>query len=471
MQSPTTAHLSTVGASWELEIQRMRHDSLLMRSAWELEQTDSNEIPSMEYDAEEHVYDSSPSREPSPWELPSTASLPRDAACIAGRYGRPVSMRFAALQPQQRRRGTPANGDANRLDAEQAAALVARLNHSESTAAEMCCHTLGRPTNVKLRVASLALAFSNFAAFWHLLYFAVNTPTLSPTLVVLTSIWGLLITPIAIYTFFLWTKQTTPAPAQNAFGLKVTWQRDWFVEWKYRLILMLLLTNVVFQQALTTFVIQSSGTFITTVVRDAFAGENTFTAALIPTVLVTSLVGIVVDLRNFYFHTLIIKHDGFDETTRRHRPIVGAVLFVAIDAVMLALALAVFVVRVSTGTGVVMALTLISAAYSILYAIQACTAKHLEMEWHIFAQHLPLQHLFVLTTCGAILFDQLLVSNLETTFTQLIVDLAPTHRFVVASALALSIGNVVAMMLAVNLHSGVQILLEEFVFRTMMAKA
>ena len=183
----------------------------------------------------------------------------------------------------------------------------------------------------------------------------------------------------------------------------------------------------------------------------------------------------------------------------------GSALLVVIDIVMMLQAVAVFSVRVSSGAGGAVLLTVISTVYSALYSIQACTGTRLEMEWHVFAQHLPLQHLFILTTCGAILFDQcvvavtqhegssagkhplrlmqlthsltpflpppppphthfrLLVSNLDTTFTALIVNLSTFNRAVVISALCFGFCTVVAMMLAVNLHSGVQRMLEEFV--------
>ena len=174
----------------------------------------------------------------------------------------------------------------------------------------------------------------------------------------------------------------------------------------------------------------------------------------------------------------------------------GSALLVVIDIVMMLQAVAVFSVRVSSGAGGAVLLAVISTVYSALYSIQACTGTRLEMEWHVFAQHLPLQHLFILTTCGAILFDQcvaavtqregssagkhplllmqlahspppppfrLLVSNLDTTFTALIVNLSTFNMAFVISALCFGFCTVVAMMLAVNLHSGVQRMLEEFV--------
>ena len=228
---------------------------------------------------------------------PSNTSSPRSSP--------PPSQRRAGFSFSERRSSNNATTTDQLLsEAAERDMKMRRFNGLRVLA--QACGVLTRPTNSKLRATSLFLALCLLAVLGHMVYFVANTPTLSVTLIVLTVIWGLLMTPIMIYTFFLWTKQTQKAPSGTSFGLKVTWQLDWFVEWKYRLILMLLLTNFIFQQALTTFVVQSSGTFITTVTSKAF-GENPFTAALIPTVGLTTICGIVLDVRLFYFHTNIIK--------------------------------------------------------------------------------------------------------------------------------------------------------------------
>ena len=319
-----------------------------------------------------------------------------------------------------------------------------------------------RPTNLKLRLEAVALVIAVLVLLATMVAFTTRTKELSATLVTISCAFGLVIAPIAAYIFMLFTKQTNKATSSTSFGLKVTWQLDWFVEWKYRLILILLLTNFIFHQGLTVFVVQASGSFVLSVAKDALS-KSPAIAGIAVAFAGIALVGIAADLRAFWFHTTIIKYDGFDETTRRHRPLMTASLLVAIDCITLAMCIGSFALRVNSGLLVAIVLTTISLGYTTLYSVQAWTGKKLDLEWHVYAQNLVLQHLFILTTSAAIVLDQVIVANLDTSFSDLVLSLNTIDQIFVYIAMVAYCSLIIHMTVAVNLHSGVQQMLESFV--------
>ena len=108
-----------------------------------------------------------------------------------------------------------------------------------------------------------------------------------------------------------------------------------------------------------------------------------------------------------------------------------------------------------------MLLCLISLFYNILYALHAFTGKthsrrNLNMGWHIHAQHLHLQHVFVITFAAAINIDQLVFSTMKSGFITLVSRLEPMAIILVIWFLASYTFYFAGITTLVNLHSGVQ---------------
>ena len=124
--------------------------------------------------------------------------------------------------------------------------------------------------------------------------------------------------------------------------------------------------------------------------------------------------------------------------------------------------------KMNTGSLCAMLLCLASLLYNVLYALQAFTGKtqsrqNLNMAWHIHAQHLQLQHVFVLTFAAAINIDQLIFSTMGKGFMDLVAALSPTAIVLVIWFLAAYGAYFCIITALVNLHSSVQTKLEYWI--------
>ena len=184
-------------------------------------------------------------------------------------------------------------------------------------------------TNFKLRVGSVVFTVASLSCFVVMLIFCYLTPTPSATLIILALVWGLVCVPIgAIYQYMLWEKQTVAKQSATSTGNAVSWRLEWFIEWKYRLILLLLLMTVLFHMGLTTFVVQASNKQVMEQVLISFNKEvleqtSSRPGYLIALTALVAGVGIGLSVEAFLHHTRLIKYDNFDDVERRHRPIVS----------------------------------------------------------------------------------------------------------------------------------------------------
>ena len=298
---------------------------------------------------------------------------------------------------------------------------------------EMAWETVGmRKTNRmgimnhKLRIASGVFTVTSLACFVIMVLFTTQTPTSSATLIVLACVWGTICVPIGlIYQYMLWQKQTKTKQSATSTSNAVTWRLEWFIEWKYRLILLLLVMTVLFHMGLTTFVVQAAnGQVMEKVAKSFTEGTDKWPefppGYLIAPQCIVAGFGIVMDISNFLYHTKLIKYDNFDDTGKRHRPRIRAIVGIVVDVLMVACSIASQVNKWNSGSVTAMFMCLASLMYNIMYALQSFFAKTLDMGWHIHAQHLQLQHIFVVTFAAAINIDQLIFSTMNRGFTSIL---------------------------------------------------
>ena len=335
-------------------------------------------------------------------------------------------------------------------------------------------------TNIKLRIASGVFTVTSLACFIVMVLFTTQTPTASATLIILACVWGTVCVPVGlIYQYILWQKQTKKKQSTTSTSNAVTWRLEWFIEWKYRLILLLLIMTVLFHMGLTTFVVQAANdngerTQVLEQVEKSFAEGTEKWEDFPPGYLIAPQCGvagfgIIMDIWNFLYHTKLIKYDNFDDTGKRHRPRIRAVVCIVVDVLMVACSIAAQVNKWNSGSVAAMIMCLVSLLYNIMYAMQAIFAKSLDMGWHIHAQHLQLQHIFVVTFAAAINIDQLIFSTMNRGFTSILFGeagkpalLSSSHAVLVMVFVAAYLMYFCVITALVNLHSSVQSKLEKW---------